>query len=316
METRADYVLVGGFVLVLLAGLVGAVLWLARAEFNEEVSYYDTYLTGSVTGLNKGSVVRYNGIPVGRVSEIRLDPQDPTRVRVTLEIEGGTVIKSDVVASLEIQGLTGGAFINLTGGSRRAEPLARKDGERYPVIASRPSGLEQVVNNAPQLLAQIIILANQLSDVLNDKNRAALSETLENLRSLSAAAAGHAGEIDSAISDAAVGLRELRDTLASAKATIDQLRDMIAPNSEAQTALRSVEDTAHKLSKTSEDMDALVQENRPALREFTGNGLNQVQQLVAQAQLLVGELSRVAESVERDPARFLYGDRREGYQPR
>src|SRR5215469_1588579 len=104
METRADYVVVGGFVLGLVGCLVVAILWLARVQFNEELSYYDIYLTGSVSGLSQGSTVRYNGIPIGRVIDIKLDPQDPTRVRVTIQVEGNTVIREDAVASLELQG--------------------------------------------------------------------------------------------------------------------------------------------------------------------------------------------------------------------
>jgi phospholipid/cholesterol/gamma-HCH transport system substrate-binding protein len=141
METRAPYVVVGGFVVVLVAGLVVAVLWFAQVQYREQLSYYDIYFTGSVTGLTPGSTVRYNRIPVGRVGEIKLDPVDPNQVRVTVELQGGTAIKSDTVAALELQGLAGGAFVNLTGGTREAPPLSRQPGERYPVIASRPSGL-------------------------------------------------------------------------------------------------------------------------------------------------------------------------------
>src|SRR5690348_7156253 len=164
METRANYVAVGAFVLLLLAGAVVALLWLARGQFNREATYYDIYFSGSVTGLAQGSVVRYNGIQVGRVVEIRIDPQNTSQVRATIEIDqAATIIKSDVVASLEVQGLTGAAFIEITGGSQNASPLQRREGERYPVIVSRPSGLQQVVMNAPEALARLIDVADRLS---------------------------------------------------------------------------------------------------------------------------------------------------------
>ena len=259
--------------------------------------------------------MRYNGIPVGRVAEIKLDPQDPTRVRITIELQGAVVVKSDAVASLELQGLTGGTFINLTGGSRDAPPLTRQSGQRYPVIASRPSGLQQVVTSAPEALARLIALADQLSDVLGDKNRQALSETLDNLRKVTAAAAGHAGEIDSGIADGTAALHDLRTTLDAANGILSALDQMIAPAGAMQETVKSVDDATRKFADVAQHLDAVIAENQPQVRDFTRRGFDQLEQLVTQSQQLVAQLSRIADAVERDPSRFLYGDRRQGYQP-
>lgn len=316
METKAPYVVVGGFVVVLVAGLLVAVLWFAQVQYREQLSYYDIYFTGSVTGLAPGSTVRYNGIPVGRVGEIKLDPIDPNKVRVTVELQGGTAIKSDTVAALELQGLAGGTFVNLTGGTREAPPLTRQTGERYPVIASRQSGLQQVVTSAPEALARLIQLADQLGDVLNASNREALSATLQNLRRVTDAAASHSGEIDSAITDGAQTLRGLHATLNSANAILDGLKGLIAPQGGMQETLRSVNDTSRKFADLAQRLDRLVADNEPQLHDFTRGGLSELQQLVQQSQQLVAQLGRIANSIERDPSRFIYGDRREGYQPK
>lgn len=316
METRASYVLVGSFVVVFIAGLVVAVLWFAQVQFREQVSYYDIYFTGSVTGLTPGSTVRYNGIPVGRVEEIKLDPVDPSRVRVTVELQGGTAIKSDTVAALELQGLAGGTFVNLTGGTREAEPLARQPGARYPVIESKQSGLQQVVTTAPEVLARLIALAGQLGDVLNAQNRQALSDTLDNLRRITAAAANHSGELDSAIGDGAQALHGLRTTLDSANAILEALKGLISPQGGAQETLRSVNDTSRRFADLAQRLDTLLADNEPQLHDFTRGGLSGLQQLIQQSQLLVTQLGRIADAIERDPSRFIYGDRREGYQPK
>lgn len=315
METRARYILVGSFVLCLLTGLVIAVVWLARVEFQEGATYYDIYFTGSVTGLSAGSVVRENGISVGHVTEIRLDPLDPTRVRVTVEIDDGLVIKSDAVASLETQGLTGAAYINITGGSREAEPATRATGQRYPVIASAPSGLQRVVTSAPEALARLIDLTNELNDVLNEHNRQAIDDTLDNLRRLTATMASHTGEIDSAISDGATGLHELRNTLKSAQALLVTLNAAVAPNGDMASAIRSVNETSHKFADVATRLDTLVAANGPQLTSFLRQGSTQIEQLVTQSQELVAQLNRIADMIERDPSRIIYGDRRPGYQP-
>src|SRR5579885_2594149 len=316
METRARYIMVGTFFLTLLVAIVITVLWLARVEFQQRVSFYDIYFPGSVSGLNRGSVVAETVITDGRVTEVRIDPQDPSRVRVTVEIEAGTVIKSDAVASLEIQGLTGGAFINVTGGSRDAAPLVRESGQRYPVIASAQSGFQRVVTSAPEALARVIALADQLSDVFNDKNRMAIADTLENVRRLTATVASHTGEIDGAISDATTALRDLRNTLETANAILSSLNQTIGPSSEMADAIKSVNSTSQKFGQLAQHLDAILDDNSPQLRDFTRRGLDQLQQLVAQSQQLVAQLSRLADSLERDPSRIIYGDRRQGYEPK
>jgi phospholipid/cholesterol/gamma-HCH transport system substrate-binding protein len=306
---------VGSFVLFLLTALVIAVVWLARVEFQESVVYYDIYFSGSVTGLNAGSAVRDNGIAVGRVTEIRLDPQDPTQVRVTVEIDGGFVIKSDAVASLETQGLTGAAYINITGGSRGALAVTRAAGERYPVIASAPSGLQRVVTSAPEVLARLIAVTDKLNDMLNEKNRKAVSDTLENVRRLTAAMAGHTAEIDGAITDSTAALHDLRSTLESAQAVLASLNEVIAPNGDMSQAIKSVSNTSRKFADVSDRLDALIAQDGPQFSGFLRQGSGQIEQLVAQSQALVAQLSHIADMIERDPSRVIYGDRRPGYQP-
>ncbi len=311
METRANYVAVGAFVLLVLAGAVIALLWLARGEFNRESTFYDIYFAGSVTGLAQGSLVRYNGIQVGRVVEIRIDPQNLSQVRATVEVDPTTtVIKSDAVASLEIQGLTGTAFIEITGGSQNAPPLQRHEGERYPVIASRPSGLQQVVMSAPEALTRLIDVADRLALVFDEKNRAALSETLENLRRVSAVAAARAGDVDSTLGDAAASMRELRGTVV-------ELHQLVAKGGEGRDMLASIDGASRKLDRLVEHLDTLVQENRQPVRDFSQNGLNQLSQLLVESRAVIANLNRITDDIQRDPARFFFGgDRREGYQPR
>ena len=91
METRANYVLVGSFVLLLLAGLAAFVLWFAKLQFDTEFARYDVHFTGTVTGLNEGSPVRFSGVRVGEAIEVRLDPDAPSQVIVTIEVDAGPV---------------------------------------------------------------------------------------------------------------------------------------------------------------------------------------------------------------------------------
>lgn len=317
METRANYVAVGTFVLAVLIGIVIAGLWLARIEFSRESADYDIYFSGSVIGLAQGSAVRYNGIQIGRVVEIRIDPQNLQQVRVTIEVDQTTLIKSDAVASLEVQGLTGIAFVEITGGSQSAPPLERHDAQRYPVIASRQSGLERVVSSAPEALTRLIDVADKLSALFDEKNRAAIAQTLDSVRQLSAVAANRAGDLDSSLGDAAAAMRELRGAVASANQILAELHRLVAPSGEGRGTLKVIDEASRKLEELAVHMDALVQENRQPLRDFSQNGLNQLSQLLIDARTLMVGLNRLADEMQRDPQRFIFGgDRREGYQPR
>lgn len=317
METRANYVAVGAFVLVVLIGIVVVTLWLARVEFRREFVYYDIYFTGSVTGLAQGSEVRYSGIRVGRVTEIRIDPQNLQQVRVTVELDQTVPIRADAVASLEFQGLTGTSYIEISPGSQKAPPLEVLPGQRYPVIASKPSGLERVFASAPEVLARLLDVADRLNAILSERNRTAITETLDNVRRLTGAAAERTDDLKAIIADAAVAMRDLHSALSSVDQTLVDMRRLVGEKGEARGALQAIDGAARKLDKLETDLDALVQENRPPLHDFTQRGLNELSQLIVDARSLVGELTRLTDEIERDPARFLFGGgRREGYQPR
>jgi len=320
METRANHVLVGAFVLSILLAIFVAGIWVARVQFNREFSYYDIYFTGSVTGLNTGAPVRYNGVQIGRVDEIRIDPNNVEQIRVTIEVDGTITIKEDAVASLELQGVTGYAFVQITGGSQQAPALRRKEGQRYPVIASRPSRIEKVIAGAPELLDRTIVIADRLADVLNEKNRAAIGESIENLRVAMKALGWHSQDIESTLVDMAAAMRELRQTTASANEVMKGLDNTFGPKSglgdRLNSTLANLDQLTRRLSDTAGKIDAVVQENRPALKEFSQRGLGELSQLMADSRALVASLSRLSAEIERDPARFFFSDRREGYRPR
>jgi len=242
METRAEYVLVGGFVLSLLALLVVALMWLVQAQYNAQAARYDIYFDGSVAGLDEGSTVRYNGVPIGRVSDISLDPKNLERVRVSIAVSPSIVIKSDATAQLEIQGLTGAAYVEIAGSNSNAPELVAQGDEPYPVINAQNSQFQQVINAAPELLEKLSDLTDQLNSVTDAKNRAALAQTLDNLRQVTGVAAAHKQDI--------------------------------------------------------------------------GAILSRFDQLIAQSQNLVTQLSQLADSLERDPTRLIYGDQQKGYTPK
>ncbi len=298
METRAAYVVVGSFVLTVIAGLVIAVLWLAHAQFAEQRTRYDVYFASVVTGLVEGSPVRISGVQVGRVVGVTLDPQNPERVRVTVEVSSDAPIRSDSVASIEVQVVSGAAAVEISPGSREAPPIQIMDDQRYGVIWSRDSDIQQAVATIPDLLVKLTQLTDRLSNTVDDQNRASLATTLDNLSRLTSAVVARSDDVDHMLRDGAADAKDLHQVITSLNDTAKRLDDVSA---QAGAAIH--------------DFDGLVQENRAPLKAFTQNGLDELRQLVAQTHTLVTTMNRTVDSIERDPSRLIYGDRREGYRP-
>jgi phospholipid/cholesterol/gamma-HCH transport system substrate-binding protein len=313
MEARASYVAVGAFVLVVLAGILGAALWLARVQFETQYQYFETHVAGPVSGLGIGAPVRLNGIEVGRVAKIELDQKDPKLVTLLLQVRDTIEIHADAVASVESQGLTGVSYVEISGGTLGSPALTASTGQKYPQIASRPSSLQEVFNNAPELVARLLVIADRVESVLDDNNRAAIAQTLANIRDTTGVFDRRSKDIEQLIVDASQTMHNLADASAMLKGTLANL-DRTSGNADRLIATAST--TFDHATKLASDLDAVVQASRPGLHDLTTNGTAQLDELLSDARRLLASLNRVSTGLERDPSRLLLGDRHEGYQPK
>lgn len=220
MNAKVNFVAVGVFVLLLTVALIAGVLWLSAGGTHKGDVPYVVYTNESVSGLSKDAVVNYRGVKVGRVKQIELDPKDPRRVRILLLVHPGTPIKEDTVAALELQGLTGIANINLTGGSPNSPLLTAKPGQRYPVIKSKTSLLGRLDQNITALLDNLIESSHRLNQVLGSGNQRALNQTLTHMASASRQLDRFT---DEALPQVDALVAELRETAASLRRTSDKL---------------------------------------------------------------------------------------------
>ena len=346
METKANHLAVGAFVLVVLAGLFGFVVWLGKGEIDREVDRYYVFFRGSVSGLTTSSTVRFRGVPVGAVSDIRIDPDNSEQVRVMIEVTRGTPIKADAVASLELQGITGLVNVQLGGGTKDSPPLVPKPGEELAVIAAAPSTLQALVEDIPQVVARFTTMIERATFLLSDDNITAISEVLTNLSKLTTSLASSSVEFDGLAKDIAgdiaASAKKVRQTTAGIDSLVKALRERIptlvddasatltaaegalnsvggsvdALTDEARLTLRAVRDSAEALAITSVKLNAMVDENRAALVDFSSEGLYELSQFLVEARALVDSLTRVSNRFESDPARFLFGDAQAGFEAR
>lgn len=289
METKANYVAVGAFVLACVIGLVVTVMWLAGVQYSQEYAYYQAYFKGPVTGLGKGTVTRYNGIEVGRITNLAFDPNDPQRVIVTMQVQPNLSIREDSVATIDSQGFTGGSFVEITGGTAKSPLLVAHEDQRYPVIHTRQSSFAQLQQSAPQVVAKLNDAASRLNDLLNDNNRRAISHVLANLDETTQVIARRSADIDATIANANKAMANLTDATNGLRPTLGH-----------------VDLTVQKYGKVADDADAFI----------NGDGLAQLSDLIGEMRRLVSNLTQVSDQLNREPTKLLFGDRRKGYEPK
>lgn len=324
METRAGYIAVGSAVLVLFAAAIGFVLWMAKYDSDAEYKRYWVYFSGSVTGLRTGSTVSYRGITVGEVVDLRIAPQNTELVRATIEVLGSTPVKTSTVASVEMQGLTGGAMILLSGGSETDPPLAKDPGDDYPVIPATPSQLERLFEGAPALVEQIDLLVRQASLLLSAENRQAVTTTLRHLSAISRDLAATTPELRQLVANAnrAVGrvdgiAAESEDDLKAAlSTTITTMRRAEAVLTEAEKTFAAFGRTAGSIDAATGTLNGMLQENRRPLKDFTHVTLYDINAFIAELRELTVSMRRVANELGRDPAGFIFGNQQKGYEAR
>jgi phospholipid/cholesterol/gamma-HCH transport system substrate-binding protein len=295
METKANYVAVGVFVLSCMVALVVSLLWLAGAQYADEFAVYRTYFQGSVTGLGAGTIVRYNGIDVGNVREVNFDSTNPRQVIADLQINPEIQLREDAVVSLEAQGLTGGIYVQITGGTPGAGFLEQAADEEFPVISSRQSAIQLLFQETPELLTEFTMLAQSGVELLNEENRTAFSEILVNMRDITDVFADRNIDMAAALEL----LPPLMEQFNSVLVSVDQAM------AQFESVATSVDQTAQSLTQVAVGFDEAINQS----------AVPQIDQLLVETRALVASLGRLSEAVERQPTQLLFGDRREGYAP-
>ncbi len=294
METRANYAAVGAFVLAMVVLAFGAVVWLAGGQIRAPQSHYRIYFSGPVSGLREGAAVEYNGVPVGKVEEVRIDPDNVALVRTTVALDPALVIRKDAVATLQSNLLSGVSFVQISGGTQQA-PRAR------------------VAASGPELLKKLNDTVDRFSLLLDEPNRQALGESLENLRVFTAGLAQRNDDI----AELAANARDATAAASKLFASIEQ--SYTGPNgigARLATAIVDFDKVARNLADTNRQLQGTIQDVQPGLRNFSQRTLADVGNLIAETRQLVASANRVVTTIERDPTSLLFGDRREGYRPR
>ncbi|MEO1039736.1 MAG: MlaD family protein [Pseudomonadota bacterium] len=306
METKAHHALVGFFVVFLIAAGGFFALWLGQVSLDREYKEYDVVFDGPVRGLRTASEVRFNGIQVGEVTDLGLNPENPNEVIARIRVDAATPVKVDSFAQLEPQGLTGLSYLQISGGSAGAQPLESRMGDRPPRIYARQAQLEELFAGGETVLDGAAQALARLNALMSEENVQSVTGLLNNLETVSGQLAAEdqllsdlrqaANSLNQAAADISVAAEQIQQFGVTAESfLIDDVGPMVRDTQAASVAV----DLASR-----ETYDALIT-LRPHLETFAEDGLASLTNASADVESLVAALERIALELEDDPAGFI-----------
>ena len=308
MEREANYAAVGAF--VLLVALLGAlfVYWYSDAREHRSYNRYEIYFSGSVSGLERGAAVRYLGVGVGRVVQLHIDPRDPSRVEVIVDIDATTPISAHTVAQLQLQGVTGLLYIDLfeAPGNKVLAPAVA--GLKFPVIRSGPSRFDVFLASLPELVAAAGTVAQRATLLLSDANLRAVSSTLGSLEQASSTLPRTVHDLNALVTELRGASTELAASARSTHALIE------AAGPDVQAAARRMHSIADHLASASEQLDQVIADNREDVRSFARDGLPELERFAREGREAAEDIRALSNSLRENPAQLIYQPQERGVE--
>lgn len=307
METRANHVLIGAFTILVTLMAVLFALWAANYTSSRNWDEYDVVFEEAVTGLGTGGTVQYNGISVGEVRRLSLDPRDPRKVVARIRLQADTPVKIDTKAKLAAVGLTGVTQIQLTGGMPESPRLLPTPERKVPVIATEPSALQNIAVAANDI-------AERLRTILSDDNIKRISATLDNLDALSTGLADQKDGVAALIKDLRGVSTQLNATLGKAQGTLGTVDKSVQ---DLPAIMKKLDRTLAEFESVGANANTLIGDNRKAIAGFTQDGLTQVGPTLAELRVLLRDLRKVVAGLDRNPGGYITGRTRpEEFEPK
>lgn len=290
MENRSHALIAGVFTLLLVAAAVAAGLWLSRDR--NTLLPYELVSANSVNGLSAQSVVRYQGVPVGKVLELKLNPQRPGEVRIRIGVNETTPVTQSTWGELSVRGVTGLSNVELRDDGKSVTPLASADGNP-PVIPLRPGLFDRLEQRSNAILGNVETVTSQLNKMLTDANVQAFQTTLQNASALTATINTSAqrlapvaerigplvASLEQATRDGSAMARDVGALSRTARATLERVN---AANGPLSMATRSIEEISYAAARLNNDTLPAITRMADTVRQ-TARGASQTVQRLGDA---------------------------------
>lgn len=300
MERNANYALVGAVTLGLFVGLLAFIVWLAGFSFIKHFDTYDVLFVGPVRGISEGGEVHFNGIKVGEVTKLALDPADPNRVIARVRLQSGVPVRTDSYAVLEPQGITGVSYIQITGGTH-TKPLLKDvtPSGTVPVIHTQQSALADLLEGGGTVLQRAVDALNRVNKLLSDQNIAAISGTFQDLKEV----ADEAKANKALFAQAREALQDV-DKTANSITELSQNGNKLV-NGDGKRALSNIADAAEQLKDTSHKANEMLTKLQGPTTDFATNSLPQLSRTIVNLQQTSASLGALVQQVQQSPQQAL-----------
>ncbi|HEX2559162.1 MlaD family protein [Phenylobacterium sp.] len=296
MEKNANYALVGLSSLILFAGLIIFIVWLARFQVNRDYDLYDIVFQGPVRGLTQGGEVHFNGIKVGEVTEIKLDPANPSRVRALARVNSYVPIKTDSFATLEPQGITGVNYVQISAGSPSAPLLKDTVPEnRIPVLRSQRSTISDLLEGGGTVLTRTIEALDRVNRVLSDENIKTLSATLSDTQAITA----ELRERKAIIADAQKALQSIDAATVEIQRLAASGRGLV--EGDGKRTMANLAQAAEEAGAAARDARSMISKLEGPTADFATNGLPAMTSALVQLQETAESLDRLVDDIQSSP---------------
>jgi len=291
---------VGLFFSVALAGVAGFGMWLAGTKGNQPMSTYSLLFERDVSGLSLGGPVYYLGVNVGNVSDMSLIPGPQVKVRVDVDVLADTPIDAGSYASLNAQGITGVTVINIAGDPGEHGPLQKTEGFEHPLIPVRQTGLSALLSSAPETVAKLNKVLDQVNELLGEPNRKAIARMLTDMESLTSTLAEERDTIASLPG-------EIKALMAETRATVGQVRSLVeSVQPDLATAVSNINTATESLAGLTGRVDKWMADNEAEFQHFIDNGLGQVPELIYDMRSTLRELQKLLHQLQEDPSQLIH----------
>lgn len=304
MENRSNHVLVGGVVLTMTIVTLVFIVWLSGFS-DASNRQFDIFFKQSVDGLAKGSAVTFAGVPVGKVDDIVLIPQNPEFVRVRISVKDEVPILQGTTATVASVGFTGVSQINLDGAMKGAPPIEEPGPEGKPVIPTKPGTLGELLNSAPKLLERITTLSERLTELLSDRNQESISGILANVDKLSKALADRGPEIAATLAETRVAIQQAGDAAQKIGALAETTNGVMAED--VKPAMANFSKAAEAAQRSMNSLDEVMKDAKPGVKAFSTQTIPEVSQLVSDLSEMSRALSAVANRLNQGGAGGVLG---------
>lgn len=280
MDTKVNYAIVGLFVVALTALIIIATVWISGGHHTKTYNYFLTFANEAVDGLTEKSPVKFNGVDVGYVDNITINPHNPQEIRLVLKIETTTPVNQSTVATIKSQGITGFTYVALHASEKEAPPLRKSNKLPYPVIRYSASIFMQLDKIAQNLSQNFSKASDSLSEFFGEENQKSISKLLSNLAKLS----------DSLEKNSAKVSDDFSETIANLNITLK----------EAQSASK-------KLSNLSVVANKTLSSSNEAVRDVTEQTLPNAYGALTKLNHVLENLESLSDELNRNPSILVRG---------